>query len=281
MAMSYKSILVHLDTSEAVHHRLELALSLAKQAEGHLTGLYTAFSPEPGSFYVMAGNAELYVEQRQRRAEREGALERLFRAELVRTKVSGEWKSSAEYANTVVAQAARLADLTILGQDNRGDPDAFVADQFVENTVISSGRPVLVVPYAGRFDTVGSHVMLAWDGSREATRAWHDALPFLTRAKRVTVMTINALANEPPGSRDPGVDIAATVSRYGVNVVTDEVEGVKRDPIGEMLLSRAADLGADLIVMGCYAHSRWRELVLGGATRSILKSMTVPVLMSH
>ena len=279
--MTYKSILVHLDTSEAVHGRLELALSLAKQGDAHLTGLFTSFTPEPGSFYVMAGNAELYVEQRQRRAEREGALERLYRAELVRAKVSGEWKSSAEYANTVVPQAARLADLTILGQYNRDDPDAFVAEQFVENTVLASGRPVLVVPYAGSVDTIGSHVMLAWDGSREATRAWHDALPFLARAKRVTILTINALAHEAPAGRLPGVDIAAVVSRYCANVVTDEIEGVKGDPIGEMLLSRAADLGADLIVMGCYGHGRWRELVLGGATRSILKSITVPVLMSH
>jgi nucleotide-binding universal stress UspA family protein len=279
--MSYKSILVHLDTSEAVHARLELALSLAKQGEAHLTGLYTAFTPEPGSFYVMAGNAERYVEQRQRRAEREGALERLYRAELVRTEVSGQWKSSTEYPNTVVPQAARLADLTILGQYNRDDPNAFVAEQFVENTVLTSGRPVLVVPYTGRVDTIGTHVMLAWDGSREATRAWHDALPFLARAKRVTILTINALAHEAPSSRLPGVDIAAIVSRYGADVVTDEIEGVKGEPIGETLLSRAAELGADLIVMGCYGHGRWRELVLGGATRSILKSMTVPVLMSH
>ena len=279
--MSYKSILVHLDTSEAVHGRLELALSLATQSEAYLTGIFTAFTPEPGSFYVMAGNAELYVEQRQRRAEREGAIERLYRAELLRTKVSGEWKSSGEYPNTVVPQMARLADLTILGQYDRDDPDAFVAEQFVENTVLSSGRPVLVVPYADSVKTIGSHVMLAWDGSREATRAWHDALPFLARAKRVTILTINALAREAPASRFPGVDIAAVVSRYGANVVTDEVEGVKGEPIGEMLLSRAADLGADLIVMGCYGHGRWRELVLGGATRSILKSMTVPVLMSH
>lgn len=279
--MSYKSILVHLDTSEAVHSRLELALSLAKRFDAYVTGFFTELSPEPGSFYVMAGNAELYVEQRQRLAERQGALERLFRAELLRLQVAGEWQSSAQYANSAVPQAARLADLAILGQFNRDDPDAFVAEQFVESTVIASGRPVLVVPYAGQFEDVGSHVLLAWDGSREATRALHDALPFLARAKRVTVLTINALTDEPRGNRVPGVDIAAVVSRYGANVVTEEVEGVKGEPIGEMLLSRAADLSVDIIAMGCYGHSRWRELVLGGATRSILKSMTVPVLMSH
>ena len=279
--MSYKSILVHLDTSKAVHSRLDLALSLATQFEAHLTGFFTVFTPEPGSFYVMAGNAEFYVEQRQRRAEQQGALERLFRAELLRAKVQGDWQSSAEYANEVVPQAARIADLAIVGQYNRDDPDSFVAEQFIESTVLSAGRPVLVVHYAGQFDAIPSHVMIAWDGSREATRALHDALPFLTRAKRVTVLTINAMRTDPAASRIPGTDIAAIVSRYGANVAIEEVEGVKGEPIGELLLSRAADLGVDLIVMGCYGHSRWRELVLGGATRSILKSMTVPVLMSH
>lgn len=279
--MSYKSILVHLDTSEGVHSRLDLALSLAKQFDAYLTGFFTVYRPEPGSFYVMAGSAEYYVEFEHRRLEQQGALERLFRAEILRLKVAGEWHWSTEYANRCVPKAARLADLTVVGQYNPEDPESFVADQFIENLVLSSGRPVLVVPYAGTFPRIASHVLIAWDGSREATRALHDALPFLGRAKKVTVLTINAMSGEPPLSRIPGADIAAIVSRYGASVTTQEIEGVKGMPIGETILSRAADLDADLLVMGCYGHSRWRELVLGGATRSILKSMTVPVLMSH
>lgn len=279
--MSYKSILVHLDSSEAVHSRLELALSLAQQFDAHLTGFFTVFRPEPGSFYVMAGSAEYYVEFEHRRLEQQGALERLFRAETLRWKVAAEWQSSKEYANRCIPRAARLADLAIVGQYNSRDPESFVAEQFIENLVLSSGRPVLVVPYAGQFHHIGSHVVIAWDGSREATRAMHDALPFLSRAKQVTVLTINALSGEPASSRIPGADIAAVISRYGANVAIQEIEGVKDVPIGETLLSRAADLDADLLVMGCYGHSRWRELVLGGATRSILKSMTLPVLMSH
>ncbi|RDU99427.1 universal stress protein [Trinickia dinghuensis] len=279
--MSYKSILVHLDTSEGVHSRLELAQTLAKQFDAYLTGFFTVYRPEPGSFYVLAGNPEYYVEFEHRRLEQQGALERLFRAEILRLKVAGEWQWSTEYANRCVPKAARLADLAIVGQYNPEDPESFVAEQFIENLVLSSGRPVLVVPYAGKFPTIASHVLIAWDGSREATRALHDALPFLGRAKKVTVLTVNAMSGEPPSSRIPGSDIAAIVARYGANVTTQEIEGVKDVPIGETILSRAADLDADLLVMGCYGHSRWRELVLGGATRSILKSMTVPVLMSH
>lgn len=279
--MSYKSILVHLDSSEAVHGRLELALSLAKQFDAYLTGYFTVFRPEPGSFYVMAGSAEYYVEFEHRRLEQQGALERLFRAEILRWQVAGEWQWSSEYANRCVPQAARLADLAIVGQYNPEDPESFVAEQFVANLVLSSGRPVLIVPHAGQFHSIASHALIAWDGSREATRALHDALPFLGRAKQVTVLSINALSDEPASNRIPGSDLAAVIARYGANVATQEIEGVKDVPIGETILSRAADLDADLLVMGCYGHSRWRELVLGGATRSILKSMTLPVLMSH
>ena len=279
--MSYKTIFVHLDTSEAVHSRLQLAISLAKQFDACLTGFFTSYRPAPGAFYPMSGSPEYYFEFDQRRTEQQGALERLFHAELLRLNVSGQWQWSPEYPNRCVPNAARLADLVVAGQDNPDDPESFVAEQFVENLVMSSGRPVLVVPYAGQFQSIASHVVLAWDGSREATRALHDALPFLTRAKQVTVLTINASENEPLPTRIPGSDIATIVSRYGAHVATRVVEDIADMRTGETLLSAVADLGADLLVMGCYAHSRWRELVLGGATRSILKSMTVPVLMSH
>jgi nucleotide-binding universal stress UspA family protein len=279
--MSYKSIVVHLDTSQAVHNRLDVALSIANQFDAYVTGFFTAYRPEPGSFYVLAASAEYYVEFEHRRKQQQGALERLFHAETLRLKVEGEWQSSTEYANRCVPKVARLADLAIVGQYNPDDPESFVAGQFIENLVLSSGRPVLVVPYAGEFAGIGSHVLIAWDGSREATRALQDALPFLCRAKQVTVLTINALNGEPPSSRLPGSDIATIISRHGANVVTQEIDGVADVPIGETILSHAADIGADLLVMGCYGHSRWREIILGGATRSILKSMTIPVLMSH
>jgi len=279
--MSYKSMLVHLDASESAYSRLELALRLAEQFDAHLSALFTLYRPESGSFYAMAGAAEYLAENEKLRVEREEALRHTFQAELARTRLKGEWRATANDANQAVPEAARLADLIVAGQSDPGDPESFVATQFVENLVLSAGRPVLLVPCAGQFPSVGSRALLAWDASREATRAVHDAMPLLAQAKHVTILTVNALADEPPASRIPGTDIAAVVARHGVNVATEEVAGVRDLPIGDALLSHASDLGVDLIVMGCYGHSRWRELVLGGATRSILKTMTVPVLMSH
>jgi nucleotide-binding universal stress UspA family protein len=279
--MSYRSILVHFDIGESAQRRLHLALLLAKQFDAHLTGLLTVFRPAPGSYYVLAGNVDYFAELDAMRTERENALEQLFKEAITRAKVSGEWISSAEYANYAVPQRARLADLTVVGQHDPGDAESFVAEQFVENLVLSAGRPVLIVPYASEFATVGTHVLLAWDGGREATRALHDAIPFLTSAKETRVLTINALEREPLESRIPGSDIAAIIARHGARVVTEQIDGVSDASIGDILLSRASDIGADLIVMGGYGHSRWRELVLGGATRSLLHAMTVPVLMSH
>ena len=180
-----------------------------------------------------------------------------------------------------VLDAARLADLVIAGQPNADDPEALVAGQFLENLVLSAGRPVLVVPYAGSFDTVGARVLLAWDASREATRALADAVPFIKRAERTTIVTIGALGGECPPGRLPGAEIASVVARHGNHVDVDEIETTAGSSVADVLLSRAADMGADLIVMGCYGHARWRELVIGGASRAILESMTVPVLMSH
>lgn len=160
---------------------------------------------------------------------------------------------------------ARYADLTVMGQ---GDA--------VTDMVMSVGRPILVVPHHGSFLGVGRHPLVAWNASREATRAVFDALPILRRAGLVTLMTLDAEDDD----RVPGADISLALARHGVRVevVHSTVGGI--DP-GNALLSRAADCGADLLVMGAYGHSPLREKVLGGATRHILDHMTVPVLLSH
>jgi nucleotide-binding universal stress UspA family protein len=279
--MSYKSIVVQLDTSKRTHSRLEYALRLAKQFDAHLSGVFLAFTPDPRSFYVMAGSADYFEAHRVFRQERHDALERIFHAELLRAGVSGQWIDHNESASEAMPRYVRCADLVVAGQDDQNDPEAFIADHFQETLVMSAGRPVLFMPYAGEFPTVGKNVVVAWNGSREATRAVHDALPLLQRAKQTTIVTLNGLHNEPRGSRIPGADIALVLARHGVKAEVTATDGVDNVPLGDMLLSRVSQSGADLVVMGAYGHSRWQELVMGGATRSMLQSMTVPVLMSH
>jgi nucleotide-binding universal stress UspA family protein len=279
--MSYKTILVHLDTSVRAHPRLETALQLAKRFDAYLIGLYAVFEPATRAFSVMAGSAGYYETQAAMRRERAGALERLFHAELKRAGVPGEWRAPHEAADRAVPHHARYADLVVAGQDDPGDPESYIGDGFRENLIMSAGRPVLLMPYSGFFASVGQSPMIAWDGGREAARAVHDALPLLKAAGRATIVTLDTHAGKAPGERYAGTEIAACIARHGVQV--ELVSGAidSEASAGEVLLSRAADVGADLVVMGGYGHARLRELVLGGATRTFLESMTVPVLMSH
>ena len=279
--MSYKSLLVHLDTSQAAERRLEFAFRLAQRFDARLNALLTLTRPETGSFYVMAGAAQFVAEHERVSQEQRESLEQLFKATAARTGVTGDWRVSTEYPNDVAPDAARFVDLVIAGQFDANDPESFVANQFLEHLLLEAGRPVLVVPYTGSFASIGSHVMFAWDQSREAARAAADATPFFKAAKKTTIVTLGAQGGEPPESRLPGADIAAVIARHGANVAIDELPPVRAATVGDALLSRASDLGADLLVMGCYGHARWRELVLGGASRTVLKSMTIPVLMSH
>jgi nucleotide-binding universal stress UspA family protein len=153
-------------------------------------------------------------------------------------------------------------------------------DRRPEQVALASGRPVLIVPYAGHFDNVGRRVLIAWNATREAARAVSDAMPLLTSAELVTVLTIDPREGPHGHGELPGADIALHLARHGVKAQIERTVSAGM-PVGEVLLSRVADLGADLIVMGAYGHSRAREVLLGGATRSVLRSMTVPVLMSH
>ncbi|CAE6861055.1 hypothetical protein R69927_04958 [Paraburkholderia domus] len=278
--MSYKTIVVHLDTSPNAHPRLEIALRLAKQFGAHLTGAFALFSPDPRSLYVMAGTAEYYKQHEAMRAERRAALERLFHAELRRAGVPGEWVAVDEPASLAIPRAGRCADLIVAGQDNPADPESYIGDFFPENLILSCGRPVLLVPYASNERSTGERVLVAWDGSRAATRAVHDALPFMRTAKKTTILTVNG-EHDGERARIPGADIATVLARHGVRAEIADIETGPGGSVGEVLLSQVADGGVDLLVMGGYGHARWRELVMGGATRTILRSMSVPVLMSH
>ncbi|KVD88320.1 universal stress protein UspA [Burkholderia ubonensis] len=279
--MSYKSIVVHLDTSDRAHARLEFALRLARRFDAHLTGIFAIYTPEPSSFYVMAGSADYFREHRQWRDERQAAIERLFHAESMRAKVPCNWITTDVRANRAVPHHARHADLVIAGQSDPNDPETFIDDQFPENLVLSAGHPVLFVPYAGEFRSIGERVLVAWDGSREAVRAAHDAIPFLEHAKRTTVAAITNGDDETAGIRIPGADAALMLARHAPNVDVLDIARDADDSVGDTLLSRAYEAGTDLLVMGAYGHTRWRELLMGGATRTVLASMTLPVLMSH
>jgi nucleotide-binding universal stress UspA family protein len=281
--MSYKDLLVVLDSAADTPGRVALAAALAERFAAHLIGLYPVPSvelPTRAGYPDLALLEPVYREWRERALEQSEALHRAFEHAAQLRGLSTEWRAVAEGREADPALHARYADLAILGQRDPDNDEMALIRPRPERVTLASGRPILVVPYAGHFEAVGKRVLIAWDASREAARAVADAMPLLAAADAVTVLAVDPQPGPDGHGELPGADIALHLARHAVKAQIERTvsAGV---PIGELLLSRVADLGADLLVMGAYGHSRARELLLGGATRSILASMTIPVLMSH
>lgn len=279
--MAYKNILVHVGSDARSTVRIDHAIALARQFDAHLTGLFVA--PRPALPFGLDGVASVDIyplleEHLQGLAERARAT---FERQVQRHgPVQHEWRSQIGNPVDAVSLNARYHDLVVLGQDDPSRPVDGLPPGFAGSVALGAGRPVLVLPHSGEYDSLGKRVLLAWNGRPEATRALTDALPLLQRASRVIVLVVNA--DSEPGSHGqaPGSDIALYLARHGVRaeVLNQTVFGVDA---GSVLLSSAADLEVDLMVMGAYGHSRLLERILGGTTQVLLDSMTVPVLMSH
>jgi nucleotide-binding universal stress UspA family protein len=280
--MSYKTILVQLDQGVRRGERLELAFGLAEKFDANLIGLFALSAPRIPSLALAEAGPVVVEAVKRQRGEAAQQAEREFRAGLVRHDgVRAEWRMSAQDALGAVRLHARYADLVVVGQPlPPGDDTDGLLSGFAEELVLTAGRPVLLVPYAGRFSAVGDRVLLAWNAGREAARAMTDALPLLARAVEVQVVVFDPDRGSGDHGEEPGADIGLYLARHGVKVTVARQVGAGID-VGEQILSRAADVSADLVVMGAYGHSRTRELILGGVTRTLLESMTVPVLMSH
>lgn len=280
--MEYKTMVVHLDAHPRRRARIDIAFQLAEKTGSHLVGLF-AVDPAPMPRYVdgqwsnslMAAVQEETAELRMR-----AHLE--FQAAAARHPgVNCEWREDGGGALDAVSLSARYADLVIAGQYQPGaDVDSRVGRHFAEDLVLLAPRPLLMIPYTGTFKTLGQRVLLAWNSSPHALRAATGALPLLAGASEVSVMVFDAEKGNGAHGQLPGGDISLFLARHDVKATVSSQRSVDGD-VGSAILSRAADLGADLIVMGAYGHSRVRERVLGGATRTIFESMTVPVLMSH
>jgi nucleotide-binding universal stress UspA family protein len=276
--MAYKTILVHLDSGKRCAARLDLAIGLARRNDAHLVGLHALTVVRLPAYAAVQAGPRVAEEQKRRAVEYAAEAEAAFKRAVDRAGLPGaEWRSSFDDVLEAVTLHARYADLVVIGQPE-GDDGSGVDPGFSHRFVLAAGRPVLVIPYAGKFDTVGKRVLLAWNASREATRATTDALPFLKAADKVIVAPVKP--DRAAHGEAPGTDIGLYLSRHGVRVEVAPIQGTDLDA-GNALLSRAADLSIDLIVMGAYGHSRVSELMLGGVTRTMLESMTVPVLMSH
>lgn len=290
--MAPKDLLVCVDRTRAGLGRLRLACTLAQRWGAHLCAVHPLLPPMrapslphmldygPAAVPGMIVGGHPNFAEIGRPAGQDEIARSLFEEQVRAHGIAGEWHFVDDGDGEELIEFVKSADLAILGQlgrEGRGDGAARFRP---EEVMLAAGRPILVVPYAGTFETVGRRVLVAWDGTREACRAINDALPLIAEAEAVILFHVAA----QPAALDlmrPALDRALRHLRHhGINARAEETP--KGDiAVSDVLLSRAADLVADLIVAGGYHHSRWREAVLGGVTRELLAHLTLPVLMSH
>jgi nucleotide-binding universal stress UspA family protein len=257
----------------------DYAISIAETFSAHITGIAFAYEPVVAPT-VMGGVPGDWVEaQRAESAKAATAAIAQFEAAAQRSALSADHRmlpAAVGGAADLFGHIARRFDLSVVGQT---EPDRPTPEELIiESALFESGRPVVVVPYIQKQGLKLDRVLVCWDGSRTATRAIADSLPFLTRAKAIDVITVTD--GHAKSDEIPGADIGHHLTRHGLNIEVKRIVAPDVD-VPNTILSYAADCSADFLVMGGYGHSRLREFVLGGATRGILSSMTVPALMSH
>jgi len=280
--MTYHTILVHLTDKNSALHILESAIALAKKNDAHLIGLHIVPIYPAYTTIGMELTTEIQEAQKTMAAADQKVMTEIFEKAVSEEDINAEWRCiiapSSQLADTVV-EHCRCVDLAICGQTDPSNPlEAELAVS--EKILLETGRPVLIIPHGGHHKHIGERITVAWNATRESTRAVFDALPFLQEAKEVQLLWINPKPVSGRNIDTPGSEIATCLARHGIKTVADH-SVTPSISIGDALLSRLADNGSDLLVMGGYGHSRFREFIFGGATNDVLKSMTVPVLMSH
>lgn len=285
--MAYPTILVHVDDSARAAERIRLASQLASRVGGHVIGaaatgvsrfLYHSMPPDQHDA-TLALHLDFLREQARTALSTFSALCDRSGAPTFETRIIDD------DAGAGVSLHARTADLVVLGQTA---PESKVGMADLPAYVITNaGRPVLLVPFAGNYPTAGRRILVSWDGGREAARALQLALPLLKDADEVTIAVFEVASDEHKAADAFSADPRPWLARHGVqasmtlHAVDHQRRMNRRHQIGERLLSLAADVSADLLVMGGYGHSRIRESLLGGVTKTVLEEMTLPVLMAH
>lgn len=268
-----KDILVHLDGGDRDTLRIGVALDLAQRFGGRLTGLFAR--SERNNVAVVARRAsDSFMLAAKTSADR-------FNAAAAQARVPARWWSlshgEAGHVLHETVVAARFHDLTVMGQHH---PDKDAPEELVEHVILQSGGPVLVLPAMGSYPTIGGNILIAWNGGREAARALHDAMPLVESAANVEILTVRGQpAVSPAEQKLPPLSIHDHLAAHGV-AVSREILAGEEIGVMDLLLSRAFDQGADLLVMG--AHGGYHlPFFKGAGTRHILRHMTLPVLMSH
>ena len=279
--MSYKTILVHLHDNTRRQTLLSAGVALARSFDAHLIGLCV----QPPIVVVpgMDSSPAVIIEEHRTAYRKDMArLETAFETAMHGQTFPSEWQESDaahDDAATQIIDHGRCADLIVVSQKDAN----WHYSEYLEapdRLILESGRPVVLLPHTGEVYEFGKRIVVAWNARRESARAVFDALPLLKKASEVIVVWVDPHEDGEAAGDLPGVDICTTLARHGVKCEATQNIQASLD-VGSTLLATVKNNAADLLVMGCYGHSRLREFIFGGATRHVLENMTVPVLMSH
>lgn len=266
--MALKDILVHMDSTPRCSVRLEAAVHLARRHDARLTGLYVlTHTPYASRSTAADGQVE--------------AAQALFHEQAGVAGVTAEWhrvdwRVVGATIGEVITRYAYYTDLVVVGQAGSGRTGRAAVDGIAERVILGSGRPVVTIPYAGSFGGMGERIMVAWKAGRESTRALNDALPLLRAAREVTLATVSETGDDAADS----AGICDHLKRHGVPVRPENTLAGTL-PTADALLNQVSEQGIDLLVTGAFGHTAKGAPVLGAVARQLLRSMTVPVLMSH
>lgn len=288
--MSIRIILVPLSGNETCKSGCEAAARAAKAFGAHLIGLHVRLDPSSAVPFIADGLTADIVQELVASAEREGErkarhAKQVFEETCAQFDLpfrqvddgakgpSAEWLERQGVIGETVGRIARIADVTVVPKPT-AESDPMTAS-LLDDVLTRSGRAVLMAPdnLPGR---IAENVIIAWNGSTEAARAVADAMPFITRADKVTILTVGQLKAERPD----GAALAHSLRCHGVEPELMQIT-THKGTVGETILQAADEVGATLLVIGAFSHSRWRELILGGVTRTIIDKVSLPVLMSH
>ena len=266
--MEFKDILLHIDETPQCASRIEVAVQLARQHGACLTGVFVMNQPPYATQYESRKMPALAAEEKFREA--------MEKADVPADWILADWWGAGAGMDEILNHYAHTRDLLIVGQAGAEGPGP-PAD-LPEKVVFGSGRPVLIVPFAGRFTTVGTCSLVAWRGGRASARAVHDSLPLLKHSEKIYALSIKV-----PGESQPyptSGDIGSNLKRHGLPCVGEEITAADI-PVANMLMNFAWEKGCDLLVVGVHVQSAGKKVVLGPVGRQLLKDMTLPVLMSY
>ncbi len=279
--MALKDILVHVDSSSHLSARLDAAVTLAKAHGAFLVGVHVISPPDIPDFIRPHLGDEVMERQHATLRDQADRLHETFEAACAEAGVGHEWRLIEDGLVDGLVRQFRYVDLGVLSQRDTHEEVQVGSREIPDQVVLSAGRPSLVLPMDGFTRPIGRRVVIAWDASRLATRALHDAMPILVDAERVTVLVVNTAGEgHARAGAVTGANISAHLTRRGVPATPKQVFADGHQ-IGQTVLEEVAEGDNDLVVMGAWGHQRWREMVLGGLTRFMMRHMTVPVLMSH